>query len=134
MQPEVAAGETITFPPTSAALTDDAPQRQGASSRPAPVAWAALNASTATIAAMTMQALTRTCRPQNLTTRGCRAATPNAMGRMAHLLPRRVPSSPQLAREPKLWQDHAALEDNAPSVDPTLDPPKRERSCGTEGQ
>jgi hypothetical protein len=30
MQPEVAAGETTTFPSTSAALTDDAPHVQGA--------------------------------------------------------------------------------------------------------
>jgi len=30
MQPEVAAGETTTFPSTSSALTDDAPHVQGA--------------------------------------------------------------------------------------------------------
>ena len=92
MHPEVAAGETTTFPSTISALTDDAPHMQGASSRPAPVACAALNASTPTTAAMTTQTLTRRRRPQNLTTRGCRAATRNAMGRVAHLRPRRVPS------------------------------------------
>jgi nucleotide-binding universal stress UspA family protein len=41
MQPEVATGETTTFPSTSSALTEDAPQMHGASSRPARVACAA---------------------------------------------------------------------------------------------
>jgi hypothetical protein len=90
MQPEVAAGETTTFPSTTSALTDDAPHMQGAWSRLAPVACADLNASTATAAAITRQTLTRGRRPQNLTTRGCRAASPSTMGRVAHLRPRRV--------------------------------------------
>src|SRR4051794_11027686 len=94
MQPEVAAGETTSFPSTISALTDDAPHMQGASSRPAPAACAALNASTATTAAMTTQTLTRRCRPQDLTTRGCLAVAPNAMGRVAHLRPCRVLSPP----------------------------------------
>jgi len=50
MQPDVAGGETTSFPSTISALIDDAPQAQAAPPRPAPVAWAALNDSTPTIA------------------------------------------------------------------------------------
>jgi len=66
---------------------------QGAWSCLAPLACADLNASTARATAITKQALTRGRRPQNLTTRGCRAASPSTMGRLAHLRPRRVLSS-----------------------------------------
>jgi hypothetical protein len=69
MQPEVAAGETTTFPSTISALTDDAPHMQGAWSCLAPLACADLNPSTTTATAITKQALTRGRRPQNLTTR-----------------------------------------------------------------
>jgi len=93
MQPEVAACETTSFPSTTSALTDDAPHMQGAWSCLAPLACADLNASTARATAITKQALTRGRRPQNLTTRGCRAASPSTMGRLAHLRPRRVLSS-----------------------------------------
>jgi hypothetical protein len=93
MQPEVAAGETTTFPSTTSALTDDAPHMQGDSSVLAPLACADLNASTATAAAIIRQTLTRGRRPQNLTTRGCQAASPSTMGRVAHLRARRVLSS-----------------------------------------
>src|SRR5215211_5334641 len=91
MQPEVAAGETTSFPSTSSALTDDAPHRQGAWSRLAPVACAALNVSTAATAAIRRHTLTRR-RPLNLTARACSAVTPGAMGRVAHLRPARVPA------------------------------------------
>jgi len=77
MQPEVAAGETTSFPSTISALTDDAPHVQGAWSCLVPLACADLSASTATATAMTKQALTRWRRPQNLTSRGCRAASPS---------------------------------------------------------
>jgi hypothetical protein len=70
MQPEVATGETTSFPSTISALTDDAPHMQGAWSGLAPVAWADLNASTTTTAAITRQALTRGRGPQNLTPPG----------------------------------------------------------------
>src|SRR5215211_3694711 len=89
MQPEVAAGETTSFPSTSSALTDDAPHRQGAWSRLAPVACAALNVSTAATAAIRRNTLTRR-RPLNLTARACSAMTRDAMGRVAHLRPARV--------------------------------------------
>jgi hypothetical protein len=69
MQPEVATGETTSFPSTISALTDDAPHVQGAWSRFAPVACAAGIASTAAAAAITKQTLTRGRGPQNLTTR-----------------------------------------------------------------
>jgi hypothetical protein len=81
MQPEVATGETTTFPSSISALTGDAPHMQGPSSRPAPVACAVLNASTATIAAMTTQVLKRRVGRNNLTTtRMPRAANPSAKG------------------------------------------------------
>jgi hypothetical protein len=85
MQPEVATGETTTFPSTVSALTDDAPQVQGGWSCLAPLAGVNVNASTAATAATTRQALTRTRGPQNLTARGCRVTTSSAMGRAAHL-------------------------------------------------
>src|SRR6266498_1584866 len=88
MQPDVATGETTSFPSTTSALTDDAPHMQGAWSCLAPLACADLNASTATATAITKQTLTRGRRPQNLTTRGCQAASPSTMGRVAHLRPR----------------------------------------------
>jgi hypothetical protein len=90
MQPEVATGETTSFPSTISALTDDAPHVQGAWSRPPPVACADLNASTATTATMMAQTPMAERGPQNLTTRGCRAVIPSAMGRVTHLSPRQV--------------------------------------------
>src|ERR1041385_8952344 len=90
MHPEVAAGETTSFPSTISALTDDAPHVQGVWSPLAPVACADLNASTPTRAARTRQTLTRWRRPQNLTARGCRALSRSAMGRVASLRRRRV--------------------------------------------
>jgi hypothetical protein len=89
MQPDVATGETTTFPSTVSALTDDAPHVQGAWSRPAPVACADLNASTATTAPITAQTAMTERGPQNLTARGCRAVIPSTMGRVTHLRPRR---------------------------------------------
>ena len=105
MQPDVATGETTSFPSTTSAFTDDAPHMQGAWSCLAPLACADLNASTATATASTKQALTRGRRPQNLTTRGCRAGSPSTMGRVAHLRTRRVlsPMRPsQTFRVPRL--------------------------------
>ena len=93
MQPEVAVGETTSFPSTTSAFTDDAPDMQGAWSWLPPLACADLNASTTTATAITKQTLTRGRGPQNLTTRGCRAASPSTMGRLAHFRPRRVLSS-----------------------------------------
>jgi hypothetical protein len=89
MQPVVAAGETTSFPSTSSALTDDASYMQRASSSPAPVACAALTASTAATAAMMTQTLTRRCRPQSLTTRRCRGHVPHWMV-VARLSPSRL--------------------------------------------
>src|SRR6266550_6631120 len=90
MQPEVATGETTSFPSTISALTDDAPHVQGSWSRFPPLACADVNASTDTSATMTALTPMTERGPQNLTTQGCRAVIPCAMGRPAHLSPQQV--------------------------------------------
>ena len=108
MQPEVATGETTSFPSTISALTDDAPHVQGSWSRLAPVACAELNASTDTSATMTALTPMTERGPQNLTTRGCRAVIPSAMGRPAHLSPQQV-----LAGAPGTYERPADLRSRA---------------------
>src|SRR3989442_8779838 len=90
MQPEVATGETRSFPSTISALTDDAPHVHGPGSRLPRVACADVNASTDTSATMTALPPMTERGPQNLTTQGCRAVIPSAMGRPAHLSAQQV--------------------------------------------
>src|SRR6266496_2623404 len=92
IQPDVAGGETTSFPSTTSALIDDAPQVQGVRWRPAPVACADLSASRPT-SARSRQTPKRSRWPQSLTARGCRAATRSAIGHVAHLRTRNVLSS-----------------------------------------
>src|SRR5438874_13694598 len=89
MQPAVATGQTTSFPSTISALTDDAPHAQGSSSPLPPLACADVNASTDTTAITALTPMTERG-PQNLTTQGCRAMIPSAMGRPAHLSPQQV--------------------------------------------
>ena len=69
MQPDVAGGETTSFPSTTSARIEDAPQVQSFSLRFAPVACAELSVRTVT-SAKRRHALTRSRWPQNRTGQG----------------------------------------------------------------
>src|SRR5215212_2385074 len=71
MQPDVSGWEVTTFPFTTSARTEDAPQVHGGDSRFAPVAVAAVSVSTAT-SATNRQAMARSRWPQSLTRQGWR--------------------------------------------------------------
>jgi hypothetical protein len=77
MQPEVAGGETMSFPSTTSARIEDAPEVQAVGRLFAPVACAELSVSTATSASR-RQALTRSRWPQYRTARAWREITRTA--------------------------------------------------------